>query len=153
MRRLSLRYFPDWGPVALRLALGTVFMAHGWAKLTGPLGTPEGFNIADWGWAYPVFWAWAVAIVETFGGLLVIVGFFTRTAAALMAVVMFFAILKVRLVEGFIDGFEFEFALLMSAVSLSLTGAGRLSVDRDVLSRGAFWPGGHSAAAQIRKSS
>lgn len=120
----------------MRLALGTVFMAHGWDKLTGPLGTPEGFNIEAWGWPYPVFWAWGVALVETFGGLMVIVGLFTRVAAILIALVMLFAILKVRLSLGFIDGFEFEFSLLMLAIALALAGPGRLSVDRDVLRRG-----------------
>ncbi len=124
----------------MRLALGTVFMAHGWAKLADPLGSPEGLTIASWGWAYPVFWAWAVALVETFGGLLVIVGLFTRTAAALIAVVMIVAILKVRLERGLVGGFEFELALLAIAIALVLTGAGRFSVDWDVLDRGAGKP-------------
>ena len=140
MRRISLPYSPLWGPVALRLALGTVFMAHGGAKLADPLGSPEGLTIASWGWAYPVFWAWAVALVETFGGLLVIVGLFTRTAAALIAVVMIVAILKVRLERGLVGGFEFELALLAIAIALVLTDAGRFSVDWDVLDRGAGKP-------------
>jgi len=136
MRWLLRRYLPDWGPIALRFALGTVFMAHGWAKISGPLGTSEGFNIERWGWAYPVLWAWLVALVEFFGGLLVIVGLFTRIAAALIGCVMVLAILKVKLNRGFMGGFEFEFALLMIALSLVLTGGGRLSVDRDVLGWG-----------------
>lgn len=136
MRWLLRRYLPDWGPIALRFALGTVFMAHGWAKLSGPVGTSEGFNIERWGWAYPVLWAWLVALVEFFGGLLVIVGLFTRIAAALIACVMLVAILKLKLSRGFVGGFEFEFALLMMALSLVLTGGGRVSVDRDVLGWG-----------------
>jgi putative oxidoreductase len=112
-------------------------MAHGWAKLNGPLGTPEGFNIDSWGWPYPVAWAWIVVLVETFGGLLIIVGLFTRISAALIACVMVAAILQVRLASGFIGGFELDFTLLMVALALVITGAGRLSVDRDVLGWGA----------------
>ena len=139
---IRLSQLREWAPLFLRLALGTVFMAHGWDKLTGPLGTPEGFNIEGWGWPYPVFWAWAVALVETFGGLMVIVGLFTRIAAVLIAMVMLFAILKVRLSLGFIDGFEFEFSLLMIAIALALAGPGRFSVDRGVLGRtAASWTG------------
>ncbi|UCC81994.1 MAG: DoxX family protein [Gemmatimonadota bacterium] len=137
MRWFLTRYLPEWGTIPLRLALGLIFMAHGWAKLTGPLGTAEGFNIEGWGWPYPVFWAWVVALVETFGGLLVIVGLFTRLAAFSIASVMIVAILKLKLSQGLIGGFEFDIALLMLALSLLVTGAGRLSVDHDVLGWGA----------------
>lgn len=137
MRWFLTRYLPEWGTIPLRLALGLVFMSHGWAKLTGPLGTPEGFNIESWGWPHPVFWAWVVALVETFGGLLVIVGLFTRVAAFFIACVMVVAIFKLKLAQGLVGGFEFDFALLMIALSLLLSGAGRLSVDRDILGWGA----------------
>ncbi len=137
MRGLFTRLFTEWGGIPLRLALGAVFAAHGWSKLTGPLGTPEGFNIEGWGWPYPVVWAWLVALVEFLGGIFVVVGLLTRLAAACIACVMVVAILKVRLTRGFVGGFEFELALLMIALSLLLTGAGRLSVDRDVLGWGA----------------
>jgi putative oxidoreductase len=138
MRRwIYNRYFPVWAPFFLRLALGTVFMAHGWVKLHGPLGTPEGFNIADWGWPRPEMWAWAVATVEFFGGLLVICGLLTRFAAAAIASVMAAAIYNVKLQEGFIGGFEFEFTLLMVAVALVFSGGGRFSIDYEILGWGA----------------
>ncbi len=137
MRSWLTRVLPDWGPLFLRLALGTVFIAHGWAKLGTPLGTPEGFNIESWNWPYPVFWAWVVALVEAFGGLLIVVGLLTRLAALLIGSVMAVAIIKIKAEQGFIDGFEFEFSLLMIAVALVFTGGGRLSVDRDVLGWGA----------------
>ena len=131
------KYSPEWGGFFLRLALGTVFMAHGWEKLNGPLGTPEGFNITSWGWPYPEVWAWAVAIVETLGGLLLVVGLFTRFAAVLSACVMIVALVRVRLASGFLGGFELEVTLLLIAIALIITGAGRISVDRDVLGWGA----------------
>jgi putative oxidoreductase len=137
MRWLLTKYLPEWGTVPLRLGLGAVFMAHGWAKLNGPLGTPEGFNIDSWGWPYPLVWAWIVVLVETFGGLLLIVGLFTRISAALIACVMVVAIWQVKLARGFIGGFELDFTLLMMALALVIAGAGRLSIDRDVLGWGA----------------
>lgn len=136
MRALLNRYFPEWGSLFLRLALGAVFMAHGWAKLSGPVGTPEGFNIDAWGWPHPVLWAWIVALVETFGGLLLVVGLLTRFAAALICGVIIVAILQVTAEQGFIGGFELDFSLLMIAIALILMGGGRLSVDRDVLGWG-----------------
>jgi uncharacterized membrane protein YphA (DoxX/SURF4 family) len=131
------RYFPDWGPLFLRLALGAVIMAHGWEKMQGPLGTAEGFNIESWGWRYPLFWAWAVAGVEFFGGLLVVCGLFTRFAALFIAGVMAVAIMKVKLHQGLVGGFEFDFTLFMIAICLIVTGGGRLSIDYEILSWGA----------------
>lgn len=130
------RYFPRWGPLLLRIALGTVLMAHGWEKLVGPLGTHDGFDIQAWGWPYPEFWVWVVALVETLGGLCIVVGLFTRLAAALIACVMVMAIVKVRLQQGFVGGFEFEFSLLAMALALVVAGPGRLSVDLDILGFG-----------------
>jgi putative oxidoreductase len=137
IRSFLARTLPEWGPIFLRLALGTVFIAHGWAKLGTPLGTPEGFNISSWNWPYPIFWAWVVALVEAFGGLLILVGLFTRLAALLVATVMAVAIIKLKAEQGFIGGSEFEYTLLMIAFALAFTGGGRLSVDRDVLGWGA----------------
>ncbi len=131
------RYFPDWGPLFLRLAAGAVFMAHGWQKMGGPLGTPEGFNIESWGWPHSAAWAFAVASVEFFGGLLVVCGLLTRLAALCVAGVMVMAIIKVKLDQGFVDGFEFEFTLLMVALCLVVTGGGRLSIDYEILGWGA----------------
>ena len=90
-----------------------------------------------WGWPYPVLWAWVVAVVETLGGLLILVGLLTRFAAALIACVMATAIINVKLPVGFIGGFELDFVLLLIALSLVVGGAGRISVDRDVLGWGA----------------
>lgn len=138
MRRwIYNRYSPVWAPFFLRLALGTVFMAHGWMKLHGPLGTSEGFNIADWGWPNPEMWAWIVATVEFFGGLLIVCGLLTRFAAIAIAGVMAAAIWYVKLREGFIGGFEFELTLLMMAIALVFSGGGRLSIDYEILSWGA----------------
>lgn len=121
----------------MRMALGSVFMAHGWDKLQGPLGTEAGFNIESWGWPYPVFWAWAVAIVEFFGGLFVVVGLLTRFAAVFIACVMAVVIQRIKVQQGLVGGFEFEFTLLMVAVVLVLTGGGKFSVDYEVLGWGA----------------
>ena len=114
-------------------------MAHGWDKIQGPLGTLQGFNIEAWGWPFPTFWAWFVALVEVFGGLLIIVGLFTRRAAFLIACVLVVALVKVRASTGLVGGFELEFTLLMVAIALILSGPGRLSVDVDVLGKGVKW--------------
>jgi uncharacterized membrane protein YphA (DoxX/SURF4 family) len=118
--------FKQYAIVLLRLALGAVFIAHGVDKLMGMSGTIGFFGKV--GIPAPGFFAWVVAIVETFGGLAVLIGFGTRVASALIACVMVVAILVVKLSQGFLGGWEFDFTLLMVALALVILGSGPWSV-------------------------
>jgi putative oxidoreductase len=132
-----------YGPAVLRVALAVVFIAHGGQKLFGIWGGPgleatAGFfaqmNLAP---AMPL--AFAVAVIEFVGGLLLLAGAFTFVTALLLAVDMFVAILKVHLAAGFFlnwnlipgqgHGFEYNLTLLAALICLMLTGPGALSMD------------------------
>jgi putative oxidoreductase len=130
-----------FGPVAVRLALGVVFVAHGAQKLLGWWGG-AGFagTIAGFGKAgIPAPVAVLVVVAEFFGGLGVLVGCLTRLAAFAIACVMVGAIALVHARNGFFlnlmsvpgrgHGIEYNVALLGLAVSLILTGAGPISID------------------------
>ena len=74
-------------------------------------------------------------LAEFFGGLMVLLGFFTRIGAAGIAVTMAVALFTVHLSQGFFIagdkiGFEYVFALLLMALYLVINGAGELSVDK-----------------------
>jgi uncharacterized membrane protein YphA (DoxX/SURF4 family) len=75
----------------------------------------------------------AVAWGEILGGLALILGLFTRLAAAGMIVVQLGAIATVTYFKGFSfahgGGYEYNLALLAMCLSLVLTGAGLLSAD------------------------
>src|SRR5688500_16043187 len=82
----SRRPASELGPLALRTGLGSVFLAHAYAKaflFTLP-GTAQFFAQHGFpGWtAYPVFAA------ELLGGLALLVGFRTRLAAVALIPVM-----------------------------------------------------------------
>ena len=124
-----------YGPAVLRLAVGTVFVAHGAQKLLGIWGGPGLSDTAavmgqlGLGPGLPL--ALLVGVVEFAGGLMLILGALTLIAAALLTVNMLVATWKVHLAAGFFlpAGFEFNFVLLGALVSLMLTGPGALSVD------------------------
>ena len=139
----------DIALLVLRLAGLGLAVFHGWGKLEGLLlGTsrfPE--SLASMGFPVPVAFAWAAAISETVGGLLVFIGFGTRIAAVSCAITMLVAALtrhhaydqllwKLGLMTvtpetAKIWGSpELALAYLMAFVALSLAGAGRLSLDR-----------------------
>ena len=80
----------DLALFALRLAGFGLIFAHGIGKLTGLLGGSDRFvqGVAKLGFPAPLGFAWAAALVETLGGLLIVLGLATRVAALLGAVVM-----------------------------------------------------------------
>lgn len=128
----------DYSLVILRLALGVIFFAHGSQKLLGWFGG-YGFDatVQFFGQALGIPPALAVMAIlaEFFGGLMVLLGLFTRAGAAAIAVTMAVALFTVHLPQGFFIagdkiGFEYVFALLLVAVYLMINGAGELSVDR-----------------------
>lgn len=115
----------------LRLAAGAVFLAHGGQKLF--VYGLEGVTASFAGMGIPVaaVAAPAVALIETLGGLALLLGLFTRVAGVALAAVMAGALLLVHLPAGFFlpGGFEFVLVLLSAAVALALTGAGAFSLD------------------------
>src|SRR5262245_21219202 len=86
-------------PLLVRLAIGAVFFAHGWQKLT--VMHPEGIAtmmLKDW--PVPLFWAWLLTLNEVVGGAALILGAFTRLAAVLNAIDMAVVILWLKLPAG-----------------------------------------------------
>lgn len=84
----------DYALLLLRLAGFYLAVGHGWGKIAA-LATGDGAGVIRTvegvGFPLPVLFAWALALTEFAGGLLVFVGFATRYAAAFAAFVMFVA--------------------------------------------------------------
>lgn len=124
-----------YGPAVLRLAVGTIFVAHGAQKLFGVWGGPGLSGTAasmgqlGLGPGFPL--ALLVALVELVGGLMLIIGALTLFAALALAIVMGVAIWKVHLAAGFFlpAGYEYNIVLLGALISLVLTGPGAFSID------------------------
>ena len=120
--------YSGFAPLILRLALGLVFVVHGYPKLfTHFSQTKEFFNSV--GIKPAKFWVFVVGAVEFFGGIALILGFAVQLAALLIAINMIVAILLVKFRKGFVGGYEFDLALLAIAVSLLFLGAGFYAFD------------------------
>jgi putative oxidoreductase len=103
------------GEFVLRLTIGLVFWPHGWQKLKGPAGF-AGF-LRQLKVPAPLLAAWVVALLESVGAILLILGLATRLVAFGLAIDMLVAIVIVK------------FALMGTSLALVFTGAGRVSID------------------------
>ena len=125
----------QWATIPLRIALGLIFMAHGGQKLFGWLGGKglegtAGFFAMKLGLTPGMFWAALAGLGELGGGLLVLLGLFTRLGAFSIAMVMLVAILKVHWGAFFMPaGMEYAASLLAAAVALLIVGGGKFSLD------------------------
>ena len=123
--------------VPLRLALGVIFIAHGAQKVLGSFSGPGLKTFSSFPAPFPFMrpaWLWMgmAALSELIGGVLVLLGLFTRVGAFLIACTMLTAIVGVHWPAFFANnkGFEYPLALLAAALALLIAGAGRASVDR-----------------------
>jgi putative oxidoreductase len=126
------------GLVLLRLALGLIFVWHGYPKLTHPTAM-QGFFVQH---GLPGYFVTIAGVLEVFGGGLFILGFLTRIAALLLAIEMAVAIWKVHSAGGYIAVHNYEFPLVLAAACFALAtiGAGRASVDYALYESGAGRP-------------
>ena len=140
MQNLSkwLAKYKEYGPTILRLILGIVFIAHGWQKLQN-IGAVAGF-LGQVGIPAAGFFAYILTIVEFFGGILVLLGLFTRISALLISIEMIVALLTVKAQVSLLSGAtgagkELDLALLAIALALSLLGSGALSLEKTIFKK------------------
>ena len=109
------------GQLVLRVTLGSVFLVHGIQKLSNMEGTIGFFGMLG----FSAFMAWVVALVETIGGVAVILGIGTRVAASLLAIIMLVVIIYVK--KGDFKKEELDIVLLGLSLGVGLIGCGSWS--------------------------
>ena len=122
----------DLGKLILRIALGLLVLLHGISKLRHGVGPIEGMVVAH-GW--PSWLAYGAFVGEVVGPLLLLIGFYARIGAALIAINMLFAFALVhmgqltQLNEQGGWALELQGMYLATALALVLLGPGRYSAN------------------------
>jgi len=120
----------------LRAGLGIILIAHGCQKLFGMFGG-MGLNanaalFQRLGYSPGMFWGTLVGCTETIGGILLVLGLFTRPAALSIVIFMIFSI-HFTSAKGFFwsqGGMEYSILILLVALVFLIRGAGNYSVDQ-----------------------
>lgn len=123
-----LNSFQPFGLLALRVALGLIFLTHGYPKLTRAGGPLQAMFVQH---GLPAQLVYVSGVLETFGGIVLILGLFTRGASLLLAIEMGVAIAKVHSSHGLMALHDYEFPLALAAASIAIAtiGAGVASID------------------------
>lgn len=131
MAKSSMGGMDDTGKLVLRVALGVLILLHGIAKLRGGIDPIVGM-LGKAG--LPAFIGYGVYIGEVLAPILMIIGLFTRPAAAIVA---FNMVVAIYLAHGSqliglskTGGWQLELQgmFLFSALAVALIGAGRFSI-------------------------
>ena len=125
---LQLQTLSDWGMLILRIAIGSIFIAHGYGKFSSwkplpPEHKPNAMHAI----------MKLLSLAEPLGGAAVMVGIFLQPAAIGLSLVMigalYFKIIvwKKKFTES--GGWEFDLLILSALIFLILSGGGLLSFD------------------------
>ena len=136
---------PAWALLPLRLIIGYGFLAHGLAKWArGPANFGKLLHYI--GAPFPVATAWAVTMLEVFGGLALIMGALVAIVSIPLILSMLVAMFTVQIHYGFSSvntigltpsgpvfgppGYEINLLYIAGLLALGLAGPTALSLDR-----------------------
>lgn len=115
----------------LRILAGALYCMHGMPKLFGWFG-----GMGEAGGSAPLFSLMGLAgVLEVFGGLLILLGLFTRPVAVILALEMITAYFMAHLPRGpvpYLNGGELALLYLSVWIFLAGNGAGPWSLDRRI---------------------
>jgi putative oxidoreductase len=118
-------FYPDLATFILRLAVGSLFIIHGYPKLK----PKQGAMMKNFG--MPETLVPFAGTVEFFGGLALLFGILTPLIAFLAALWMlsttWFKVNKIK--AKYAGGYEIDITLLLAALAITFLGSGIYSID------------------------
>lgn len=126
----SKEHCVDVALLILRIAIGVIFIQHGYGKLFGDAPGMTAFTgmVASLGFPAPAFFAYAAGLSEFFGGIALLLGIFTDIAAVLIAIVMLVALVGVK--KFMFPGADVDVALLAIALAIYFLGPGKYAITK-----------------------
>jgi putative oxidoreductase len=138
-RSILMRGLEKLKPLALlllRLALGVIFIFHGYPKLFTHTRDMMQFFVR---FGLPGYFVYLSGILELFGGILMIAGLFTRIVGLLLAGEMAVALWRVHGLFSkplAVNNYELPLAVAVGAFAIATMGAGLISLDHPIYREG-----------------
>lgn len=115
-----------YGALALRLALGVMFVAHAYLKLA--VFTVAGFEGFLGSVGLPAFLGWPIILAELLGGIAILTGFYARWVSLALVPILLGA-LVIHAPNGWVfnapnGGWEYPAFMALTALALALIGEG-----------------------------
>jgi putative oxidoreductase len=138
-RSILMRGLEKLKPLALlllRLALGVIFIFHGYPKLFTHTRDMMQFFVR---FGLPGYFVYLSGILELFGGILLIAGLFTRIVGLLLAGEMAVALWRVHGLFSkplAVNNYELPLAVAVGAFAIATMGAGLISLDYPIYREG-----------------
>jgi putative oxidoreductase len=133
-----------WGTTLIRLIVGVVLAMHGYLALVilGPQTVAGYVSRMGYPASLATILAWYLVAAHLAGGILIIIGLWTRWAALANIPPVASAVLLLHANQGFfmkvvegpagrsvVGGYEFSLTVLVATIALVLLGSGAASVD------------------------
>ena len=125
--------FEDIGKLVLRLTVGLLLLLHGLAKISAGVAAISGMVTSV---GLPAALAYGVYVGEVLAPLIVVIGFYSRIGALVIAINMLFAIGLAHMKDVFALNqgggwaIELQAFFLFTALAVALIGPGRYAVNR-----------------------
>lgn len=117
---------PQWILLLLRIAVAAVMLYYGWPKIRDLKSNANDF--VQMGFKPGMFWGTLVAVVEFFGGIVIVLGLYAELAAALFGFQMMVGTFwKLKLRKPFPD-YSYDIQLFALCLVTMCQGAGAYSL-------------------------
>jgi len=123
----------DLAYLIVRVTAGLWLLPHGWVKWSVGAQAVAANVVAKRGIEPALFWAYVLMLLETVGGILIIVGLFTRPVALLLFIEFLVIVFKAHLPNGWnpaTGGAEYVAMWCLILLAVLLRGGGPWSLDR-----------------------
>ncbi|AIQ60863.1 DoxX family protein [Paenibacillus borealis] len=123
--------------IIMRVVLGIIFVFHAVDKFQMGLGNVEAWFTSL---GIPGFVAYVVAVIEFVGGIMLILGLFTRYVSAVFVIVLIGAIMTAKLSVGLLGngqmaGYELDLGFILISLYLIVAERTPLSIDHFISSK------------------
>ena len=127
MTEIPLIYVKDAALLVIRIILGITMIYYGWFKIKDMKANAKSFD--KMGFRPGSFWGTIVMVIEFFGGIFILLGFYWGLAAALISLEMVTgAIWKITKTEKPFTDWSYDLLILSSALAIMTFGPGKYSL-------------------------